>query len=249
METTQREFAVEPIRATRTFEAATEHLTEAIERAGLRRGDRLPSEGDLAVALGISKPTLRQALRVLEVSGLLGVRRGKGGGIVVTSDLVPAVAISSRVALEESAAIDTLRARRILERAVVLEAVETASAADYGELEHTVELLEGHLGDRGSVMRADAMFHRALVRACHNATVQAAMRGVARGLAPLRDAYTGGLSSDEATLDVHRRQLEAMRRRDLAELDRVLDEHFRMLEDAFAAAIGRDAEELVRRGR
>ena len=75
------------------------------------------------------------------------------------------------------------------------------------------------------------------------------MRGVARGLAPLRDAYTGGLSSDEATLDVHRRQLEAMRRRDLAELDRVLDEHFRMLEDAFAAAIGRDAEELVRRGR
>ncbi|MDH4175974.1 MAG: FCD domain-containing protein [Thermoleophilia bacterium] len=249
METAPRAFPVEPIRATRTFEAATEHLTEAIERAGLRHGDRLPSEAALAAALGISKPTLRQALRVLEMSGLLAVRRGKGGGIVVTSDLVPAFAISSQVAVEESAAVDALRARRVLERAVVLEAVETSTADDYAELEHTVDLLERHLGERSSVMRADAMFHRALVRACHNATVQAAMRGVARGLAPLRDAYSGGLATDRATLDVHRRQLDAMRRRDHVALDRVLDEHFRMLEDAFAAAIGRDPEDLVRRAR
>ena len=53
-------FEVEPVRATRTFEAAIEHLTEAIERAGLRTGDRLPNEGALAEQLGISKPTLRQ---------------------------------------------------------------------------------------------------------------------------------------------------------------------------------------------
>ena len=249
METAERVFTIEPIRATRTFEAATEHLTEAIERAGLRRGDRLPSEGDLAVALGISKPTLRQALRVLEMSGLLGVRRGKGGGIVVTSDLVPAVAISSQVALEESAAVDTLRARRVLERAVVVEAAATATAVDYAELEHTVDLLERHLGERASVMRADAMFHRALARACHNETIQAALRGVARGLAPLRDAYSGGLQFDRATLDVHRRQLEAMRAGSTAALDRVLDEHFRMLEDSFADAIGRDPVELFTRAR
>lgn len=249
MEAAERRFTVEPIRATRTFEAATEHLTEAIERAGLRRGDRLPSEGELALALGISKPTLRQALRVLEMSGLVGVRRGKGGGIVVTSDLVPAVAISSQVALEEFAAVDALRARRVLERAVVLEAAATATPEDYAELEHTIDLLERHLGERASVMRADAMFHRALVRACHNTTIQAAMRGVARGLAPLRDAYSGGLTFDRETLDVHRRQLVAMRRGGGAALDRVLDDHFRMLEDAFAEAIGQDPEVLFRRAR
>ena len=112
-------FAIEPVRATRTFEAAIEHLTEAIERAGLRTGDRLPNEGVLAEQLGISKPTLRQALRVLELSGLVEVRRGKSGGIFVVTDLVPAVAIFTAVKLEEEAAIDVLRARRVLERAVV----------------------------------------------------------------------------------------------------------------------------------
>ena len=171
---------IEPIRATRTFEAAIEHLTEAIERARLRRGDRLPSESELAVALGISKPTLRQALRVLELSGLVTVRRGKGGGIVVASDLVPAVALSTAVAVEESAVIDALRARRVLERAVALEALERATDADLAELERTIDLLERHLGERSSVMRADAMFHRAMVRACHNATIQAAMHVLAR---------------------------------------------------------------------
>jgi GntR family transcriptional repressor for pyruvate dehydrogenase complex len=232
-------FEIEPIRTTRTFEAAIEHLTEAVERAGLQTGDRLPNEGVLAAQLGISKPTLRQALRVLELSGLVDVRRGKTGGIFVATDLVPAVALFSAVKLEERAAIDVLRARRVLERAVAHEAMSCARAPDFAALERTIDLLERHLGERPSVMRADAMFHRALVRSCHNGTIQVAMHDVARGLSPIRDAYSGGLAHDRQTLDVHRRQLEAMRGRDADGLDAILDEHFRMLETQFARGIGR----------
>ena len=232
-------FDVEPVRTTRTFESAIEHLTEAIEQAGLRTGDKLPNESVLAERLGISKPTLRQALRVLELSGLVEVRRGKSGGIFVVTDLVPSVAIFTAVKLEEAAAIDVLRARRVLERAVAQEAMRVATAADLVELERTVELLERHLGERPSVMRADAMFHRALVRSCRNETIQAAMRGVGRGLAPIRDAYSGGVPYDRQTLDVHRRQIAAMRGRDEEALDKVLHDHFRMLEAQFAKAIGR----------
>jgi GntR family transcriptional regulator, transcriptional repressor for pyruvate dehydrogenase complex len=237
-------FEIEPVRTARTFESAIEHLTEAIEQAGLRAGDRLPNEGVLAEQLGISKPTLRQALRVLELSGLIDVRRGKSGGIFVATDLVPSVAIFTAVKVEEEAAIDVLRARRVLERAVAQEAMRVATAADLGGLERTVELLERHLGERPSVMRADAMFHRALVRGCRNETIQAAMRGVGRGLAPIRDAYSGGVAYDRQTLDVHRRQIAAMRQHDAGRLDEVLDEHFRMLETQFAKGIGRNWSDL-----
>jgi GntR family transcriptional regulator, transcriptional repressor for pyruvate dehydrogenase complex len=237
-------FSIEPIRATRTFEAAIEHLVEAVESSRLRAGDRLPSEADLAAQLGISKPTLRQALRVLELSGMLTVRRGKAGGIFLASDVVPAVAVSSAVKVEESAAIEALHARRVLERAVAIEAAAVATAHDYEELEHTVSLLELHLGERPFVMRIDAMFHRALVRACHNTTIETAMRGVARGLAPIRDAYPGGVERDAETLDVHRGQLAAMRAGDPDALDAVLDRHFRMLESSFATGIGRDVDAL-----
>ena len=65
----------EPIRATRTFEAAIEHIVEGIERNRLRTGDRIPNESELSSLLGISKPTLRQALRVLERSGVIEDRK------------------------------------------------------------------------------------------------------------------------------------------------------------------------------
>jgi GntR family transcriptional repressor for pyruvate dehydrogenase complex len=237
---------VEPIRATRTFEAAIEHLTEAIERSGLRAGDRLPGEHDLAAMLSISRPTLRQAIRVLELSGVVDVRRGKNGGIFLATELIPTVAVSSAVALEESAAAETLRARRVLESAVTHEAAVRAHADDYAQLERAIELLRGHLGERPLVMRADALFHRALVRSCHNRQLEAAMRTIAKGLAPIRDAYSGGIARDRETLDVHERQLAAMRGGEPGALDAVLDDHFRMLADSFASAIGRSGDDLFR---
>jgi GntR family transcriptional repressor for pyruvate dehydrogenase complex len=237
-------FVVEPIRTTRTFEAAIEHLTEAVERSGLRPGDRLPGEHDLARLLGISRPTLRQAVRVLELTGVVEVRRGKNGGVFLLSELIPTVAISSAVALEESAAAEALRARRVLETAIAHEATARADEDDYAQLRRAIELLRSHVGERPLVMRADALYHRALVRACHNRQLEAAMRPIAKALAPIRDAYSGGFARDGHTLSVHERQLEAMRRRDLATLDAVLDEHFRMLEDSFAQAIGRRWDEL-----
>ena len=236
-----------PIHAMRTFEAAIESILEGIERGRLRSGDRLPAAPELAHELGISVPTLRQALVVLGRAGVVEVRPGKSGGIFLVTDLIPTEAISHAVALEEDAAIDALRARRAIEPAVVLYAARVATEDDYAELEHTIELLRNHLGERTHVMRADAMFHRALVRACHNRTLQEAMQVVARGLAPIRDAYGSDVALDRKSLAVHTRQLEAMRRRDEPRLLDVLDEHLRLLEVQFAKAIGRSWRALFGR--
>lgn len=240
----QSQAVFEPIRSSRTFESAIEHIVEGIERAGLREGDRLPMERELAAQLGISTPTLRQALVVLGRTGLLQVRPGKGGGVFLAAELVPDQTISDEVALEEDAAIDTLRARRLIETAIARHAALVATEDDFARLDRANELLERHLDDRELVMRADAGFHRALVRSCHSPALQTAMRGISRSLHPIRDAYTGGRAENVKTLAVHRAQLDAMRRRDLDELRVVLDEHLRMLEDLFAFGIGRAADEL-----
>jgi GntR family transcriptional repressor for pyruvate dehydrogenase complex len=237
---------VDAIESTRTFEAAIEHIVEGIERAGLAPGERLPTERVLAAALGISIPTLRQALTVLARSGLLGSRQGKGGGWFVTSDLVPSEAISAAVAVEEELAIETLRARRLVEAGVARYVTLSATEADIAHLERANELLERHIDDRASVMEADAAFHRALVRAAHNRPLQEAMRPISRQLHSIRDAYGGGREENLKTLRIHRRQTAAIRARDLDALEAVLDAHLRMLENAFAAGIGRSARELFR---
>lgn len=235
---------MEPVLAERSFERAIGHLIEGIERARLRLGERLPSESELADQLQISKPTLRQALRVLERAGVVKVRRGSGGGIFLATDLIPVDLLSAYVVSEERQAIETLIARRTIESDVARLATLAATGEDFEHIQHTVELLERHRGNRPMVFRADAAFHRALSIACHNRILQAAMRTVSHGLAPIRDAYPGGSEQDELTLDIHRRQLHAMRLGDLKRLDAVLDEHFRQLEDAFAAAAGASWEQM-----
>jgi GntR family transcriptional repressor for pyruvate dehydrogenase complex len=237
---------VDTIESTRTFEAAIEHLVEGIERAGLRPGARLPTERELAGELGISIPTLRQALAVLRRSGLLDGRQGKGGGWFVASDLVPVEAISAAVAVEAELAIETLRARRLVESGVARYVALTAQEDDLVQLDWANQLLERHIDDRSAVIEADATFHRALVRAARNRPLQEAMRPITQHLHAIRDTYGGGRDENLKTLRVHRAQTKAIRERDLQALSRVLDTHLRMLEDAFAAAIGRSPKELFR---
>jgi GntR family transcriptional regulator, transcriptional repressor for pyruvate dehydrogenase complex len=235
---------VEPVRTSRTFEAAIENLLEGIERATLHLDDRLPTEEQLAGQLGISKPTLRQALRVLERSGLLRVRAGKGGGIFIASEVIPVDAITHNVAVEAEDAVDVLRGRRLLEGAITIMAAKAATEEDYAAIERTIDLLARNVGDRPRVMGANAMFHRAVIRACHNKTLQSAMRNIESDLAPIRDTYQGGIENDRETLELHRRQLAAMRSGDLKALAGILDEHFRTLEEEFATALHRRWETL-----
>ena len=225
---------VEPIRSTRTFESAIEHIVEGIEQNRLSRGARLPSELELARQLTISRPTLRQALRILERAGVLTTRRGSGGGIFLAADLIPLDVIGSFVAIEEDSVIDLLMGRRVLETAITHVAADAATASDYVDLGRSIQLLRRSLGDRSMVLRADAMFHRMVARACRNRILQQSMNALLRQLAPVVDVYRPGEALDRTILDIHSRQVSAMRRHDGYELDRVLDEHFRVLEDSYA---------------
>jgi GntR family transcriptional repressor for pyruvate dehydrogenase complex len=236
-----------PIQTTRTFEAAIEHIIEGIERGRLRAGSALPKESELAEQLGISRPTLRQGLRVLQEVGYLQVKPGKGGGITILSDLVPTAEISRGIALEEEAIVEVLHARRVLEGAITFAAMQFASEEDFDEIEHTISLTREHLGDRYAVMKTDAMFHRAVLGACRNALLSESMRGLSRRMAPIRDSYRGGLDSDRQTLDIHARQLDAMRAGDAVTLTLVLHDHFIMLEEEIAEATGRSWDELFGR--
>lgn len=237
----------EPVRSIRTFETAIDNIVAGIERGRLREGARMPNESALALLLGISKPTLRQALRVLEQSGLIAVKAGKMGGIFVRSNYLPTEAISSRIASEEDAILQTLRARRVLESAIAEEAVARATDADFAEIERTVDLLVEDGITTDELLRADMMFHRAVGRASHNRVLEESLRTLYRHLAGLRELT----QRSEASLvfEIHQRQLLAMRERDVEALAVALDQHFRYLEERFAASLRHAWAELFADGR
>lgn len=111
------ESLVERVRAPRTGEIIASNLRKLIVRGELRPGTRLPPESKLTAQLGISTPTLREALRILEADSLIIIRRGAGGGPEVC---VPSPEVSARhfgLVLQSKGAtlLDVFRIRQLIE--------------------------------------------------------------------------------------------------------------------------------------
>jgi len=151
-----------PVRAGNAFEETVERLLQAIKLGGVGYGEKLPPERELAALLGISRVTLREAIRALADSGYLEVRRGRYGGAFVTyrqpvpgqGDLREAVetmgpaevadALTFRMAMDCGAAVTlasmelTDEQREVLRRR--LADVNEAAPADYRRMDTAFHL-------------------------------------------------------------------------------------------------------------
>jgi GntR family transcriptional regulator, transcriptional repressor for pyruvate dehydrogenase complex len=226
----------EPVRTRRTFEEAAEQIAEKVRAGELRAGDKLPGERTLAAQMEISRPTLREAIKVLADAGLLLVRRGPGGGMFVASDVVPVELVRQRSTMRLGEVASVLEARRLLEPRVAQLAAVRAADADFLALQRSIdsarEIVErGYTPeDEDRFLQLDVQFHLALARATGNPTVETLMRALIRQLEIARDMAMHLPVVPEWTVDIHERTLAAVRSGDLVEVDAVMDEHLGQLE-------------------
>jgi DNA-binding FadR family transcriptional regulator len=126
-----------PVTARNTFEETVERLAHAIKLGVVPPGDRFPPERALAPQLGISRVTLREALRALEQAGYIESRRGRNGGAYVTRrNGSPASARSAKRAVRAlgDELTDTLQFRRALEPSAAQLAAERTGEVDSSHL-------------------------------------------------------------------------------------------------------------------
>jgi len=132
-----------PVRAGNAFEETVERLLQAVRLGIVAPGERLPPERELAARLGVSRVTLREAIRSLADAGLVQSRRGRTGGTFVLTDGAGPGTVAGPAAGAQpgpAALRDALRLRRVLEvGAVELAAERTLTAAVRADLEHRLE--------------------------------------------------------------------------------------------------------------
>ena len=228
-----------PVQTRRTFEEAADQIAEKVRTGELRTGDRLPGERSLAAQMEISRPTLREAVKVLVDAGVLEVRRGPGGGMYVATDVVPTdlVRHSASLRLAEIAAV--LEARRLLEPRVAQLAAERATEEDFETLERSIEamrrLVDGgwHPRHEDRFLQLDVQFHLALARAAGNPAVETLMRMLFRQLEIARDMAMHVPLVPEWTIGIHERTLAALRSGEADEVEAVMDEHLGQLERTY----------------
>lgn len=134
----------------------SDHLRQMILRGGLKPGDQLPSQRELAQQLGVSRPSLREALTVLETMGLVTIRVGSGVYVASTEDRAPLWRFSDR-----GTPRDVYEARFGLESYAARLAAQAVDIAGSERLTRCVEdmRLALHNQDITTMAATDARFH------------------------------------------------------------------------------------------
>ena len=170
-----------PVPVRNAFEVTVERLAQSIRLGVLSDAERLPPERELADTFGVSRVTLREAIRALRDVGLLESRRGRGGGTFVVSPKaqkpsragrMDKVSQSLRAKVEDSLAL-----RRVVEPgAASLAATKTLTAADRASLRRY--LAEATEGTPDSRRLADSRLHMAIAALGGSASVTAVVADV-----------------------------------------------------------------------
>lgn len=232
-------FGFKPVRASRPYQVAVEQIIDAIRAGTIQVGDKLPSERALAEQMEISRPTLREAIKVLAEAGVLEVRRGPVGGMFVKSETVPAEVASSSLALRMSDVSGVLIARRIVEPRVAQLAALYATEEDFEAMTEAVGALRTVSDDANRLFQLDTRFHLTIARATHNETVAELVRLLFQRLEMVRKLIRSIDGEPGRTIDLHNRTLRAIMAGDPDGIERVMDEHLAQLEQAWEQESGR----------
>ena len=162
-------------RRPKAHERVANILRDRIVTGELAAGDRLPPEDELTTQFGIARTTLREALRVLESQGLLLIRRGRGGGPVVTHpSLEPAaLALAISLQLQRATVGDLDETRRLIEPQIAGNLALKHDDADIAALNHAIDAASSaaEAGDRVAFADAAARVHETLIERSGNTTM------------------------------------------------------------------------------
>lgn len=164
---TEPQYSLRPITSISHGSSVLQALSAYITEAGLKRGDRLPSERSLAEQLGVSRSTVREALQSWQAMGLVSMR--KGSGTYLDQEVNgAALHVPVTITLEKKAVLDSLELRRSIESDAARLAARRAGKADLERLKATLEEMEAVYRRHGFALRQDKKFHEALYMASGN---------------------------------------------------------------------------------
>jgi GntR family transcriptional repressor for pyruvate dehydrogenase complex len=145
-----------------------EQLLSYIVRGDWEEGQRIPPERELSLRLGVARPSLREALKALEIIGLIESRVGAGTFVRKRSDFLSRPLLWAIAGSSSTDVIEIVESRLVLEVELAGFAATRANEADIQTIEESIEELKSNIADAGSLLEADLKFHLAIAEAAHN---------------------------------------------------------------------------------
>ncbi|MBZ9781438.1 FadR family transcriptional regulator [Pseudomonas sp. REP124] len=189
---------------------ALDQLRQRINRGVWVVGQRLPTEPELSAELGISRNTVREAMRVLAFSGLIEIRQGDGSYLRAVVDPLDTVKVLSQCSLEHAR-----ETRHILEVEAIGLAALRRTEEDLVALRQALGVSGSHYhGDLDTYIACDLVFHRRLVDAAHNPTLSELYRYFSSVVGEQLRHCLNVTPRRQEVFDLHIELLDAVEQRD-----------------------------------
>ena len=235
--------------------AVVRQIELLILRGILRPGERLPSERELSERMGVSRPSLREAIDELEARGLVATK--PGSGVYICDDIAARYppALTRLFATHTEAVVDYIAFRRDIEGLAAERAARLGSDTDLRVIDSIFRRMETAHGKRKSSeeARLDAEFHMAIIEAGHNVVMLHVMRGMydllTEGVFFNRKVMFRQRTTRDMLLDQHRAINDALQARDPAAARAALERHLDFVLEALEAQQKADRNEQIARMR
>ena len=207
-------------------------LAAYIRGGKLKPGDRLPPERELAERMQVSRPTIREALRIMQLQSLIVSRPGAGTFIAEGN------AQSLAQAVTQIALRDIFEARMLLDPSIAALAASRATPADVEKLKSILHQQEEQMRRGGDGATSDIAFHSAIAEATHNRALIRLARVLSEIFAPSRDTFFQSYERAKKSLSFHKRILESIEAHSPVSARRAMSEHIKSVDQELMGTDG-----------
>lgn len=220
-----------PITNTRAHEEVVEQITFAILSGAYQPGERLPNIEALARLMGVSKPVVGEALKVLAGASVVRALRGVHGGVVVETNEVPERILAIAGPLRHMDLAEIVEARRPIELQIALLAAKRASPEDFSAMEETIDRLRTHRKSELALrIRFDHQFHYLMGRAARSSTLALYQHQILEHLFVRMRSYFTEIEDVDSVIELHEDTLAALRTAEPERIAGAIDVHLKPLE-------------------
>jgi GntR family transcriptional repressor for pyruvate dehydrogenase complex len=232
-----------PVRATSVSSKIVGQVRDALFTDRLKPGDHLGSEKELSLQFGVSRITVRDALRTLEATGIVEIRVGAGGGARIANGNLDhfSDSLAIQFKLSDMTAREIIEAQMAIEGAGAELAAKNRTEEDLQRLEELVAEARIHRDNSPRFLELGMVFHLAFAEASRNRALVAQFKALRHVIWPKGGGRPTGGSAQNA-LKVHEKLIELLRARDGAGARALMCEH---LEEIRSVAFADEADKAA----
>jgi DNA-binding FadR family transcriptional regulator len=187
----------------------------------------LPNENELARKFTVSRQTIREALRVLELTGVIRMQKGGTGGPLVVDTIMHAIngLYLDAIQMKNITPEEISTARIKIEKMVLDEAIDRADRNDIGKLEENVALEKMVLGNNLDAFEKNVEFHRLIAKASKNHLFVIVMESIIAVVADFRSRIGLDIEVSKRATDEHEEIVQAIKERDREKAAGLMEKH------------------------